>query len=236
MFAFRETRESEVEGHAALDLAFTDRHLDLSLPAPDSHDDGLQRLAESFAPGESGVPVVGMRQVHGADVALVGRSDVGRQHVADALVTTSPGIVLLVRVADCVPVLLCDVEHQVAGVVHAGRGVLLAGVVPAALSAMRELGAGQITAWIGPHVCGRCYEVPESLREEVSAVVPQAFSTTSWGTAAVDVGAGVRAQLDAGGVRWHQSDRCTLEDDDLWSYRREGAAAGRLGGLIRIRG
>ena len=65
---------------------------------------------------------------------------------------------------------------------------------------MRELGADEITAWIGPHVCGRCYEVPESMRAEVAAVVPESFAETSWGTPALDIGAGVRAQLARAGV------------------------------------
>lgn len=88
---------------------------------------------------------------------------------------------------------------------------------------------------MGPHICGKCYEVPEQMREEVSAVVPQTWAETSWGTPSVDIGAGVRAQLESEGVSITTVDRCTFEDEDLWSYRRQGAGAGRLGGLIRIR-
>ena len=49
---------------------------------------------------------------------------------------------------------------------------------------MRALGAADLTAWLGPHVCGPCYEVPEQMRDEVAAVVPEAFAETSWGTPA----------------------------------------------------
>ena len=141
----------------------------------------------------------------------------------------------MVRAADCVPVLLADVERGVIAAVHSGRPGLVAGVVPAAVQRMLDLGAAEITAWIGPHVCGRCYEVPPTMQAEVAAVVPQARSTTSWGTPALDIGAGVRAQLEAAGTAVVDVSACTRETPALYSYRRDGAGAGRLAGLIRIR-
>ncbi len=176
-----------------------------------------------------------MRQVHGADVAVVDERAEAEPPEADALVTRAPGVVLVVRVADCVPVLLADVERGVVGAAHAGRPGLVAGVVPATVAAMRDLGAAEITAWVGPHVCGACYEVPEQMRADVAAVVPEAYAETSWGTPAVDVGAGVRAQLAAAGVEIVDASRCTREDEDLYSYRRQGEESGRLAGLVWVR-
>jgi YfiH family protein len=144
-------------------------------------------------------------------------------------------VILLVRVADCVPVLLADVEAGVVAAVHAGRPGLVAGIVPHAVQAMRELGATLLRAWVGPHVCGACYEVPEEMRADVAAVVPESFAETSWGTPSLDVGAGVRAQLAAAGVHVTDASRCTIEDDDLFSYRRQGVHSGRLGGLVWVR-
>jgi copper oxidase (laccase) domain-containing protein len=98
---------------------------------------------------------------------------------------------------------------------------------------MRALGAEQVVAWVGPHVCGACYEVPEAMRAEVAALVPEARSTTSWGTPALDLGAGVRAQLDAAGVATvHDVRVCTREDPDWPSYRRDGEAATRFAGVV----
>ena len=58
------------------------------------------------------------------------------------------------------------------------------------------------SAWVGPHVCGSCYEVPEQMRGRGQcAVVPEACAETSWGTPALDIGAGVRAQLERAGRR-----------------------------------
>jgi YfiH family protein len=150
---------------------------------------------------------------------------------ADALLTERPGIALLARAADCVPVLLVADGGQI-GAVHAGREGVRRGVVPAAVEGMRALGASGLRAWVGPHICGRCYEVPDAMRAEVATVVPATHATTSWGTPALDLGAGVRAQLADAAVPVAEVGGCTLEDDALPSHRRDGAAAGRMAGVV----
>jgi YfiH family protein len=148
------------------------------------------------------------------------------------MVTTRRGIGLMVRVADCVPVLLADPSAGVLGAVHSGRQGTTLDVVGRTVARMRSLGAEEISAWVGPHVCGRCYEVPATMREEVAAVVPATRSETSWGTPALDLGAGVAAQLAAAGVAITNVGRCTLEDEQLHSYRRDGVDSGRLAALV----
>ncbi|MER7191060.1 peptidoglycan editing factor PgeF [Streptomyces flaveolus] len=179
--------------------------------------------------------VVWMNQVHGADVAVVdapwGDRPVPR---VDAVVTAERGLALAVLTADCVPVLLADPVAGVAAAAHAGRPGLVAGVVPAAVRAMTELGADpvRIVARTGPAVCGRCYEVPEEMRTEVAAVERAAHAVTSWGTPALDVSAGVRAQLERLGVcDLAQSPVCTRESKDHFSYRRD-RTTGRLAGYV----
>jgi copper oxidase (laccase) domain-containing protein len=66
-------------------------------------------------------------------------------------------------------------------------------------------------------------------------VAPEAWATTSWGTPALDIGAGLVAQLRREGIEPTDIARCTVEDDDLFSYRRQGAESGRLGGLVWMR-
>ena len=110
----------------------------------------------------------------------------------------------------------------------------VSGVVAAAVARMGEHGATELTAWIGPHVCGACYEVPGAMRDEVAATAPTAWAETSWGTPALDLGAAVSAQLSQAGARVVDASRCTREHDDLYSYRRDGADAGRMAGLIRL--
>ncbi|MYU21557.1 peptidoglycan editing factor PgeF [Streptomyces sp. SID8352] len=191
------------------------------------------RAARSL--GLDPVRVVWMHQVHGADTVVVD-APWGDHPVppADAVVTAERGLALAVLTADCVPVLLADPVAGVAAAAHAGRPGLAAGVVPAAVRAMTELGAdpARIVARTGPAVCGRCYEVPEEMRAEVSAVEPAAYAETGRGTPALDVGAGVHAQLARLGVGDRsRSPVCTLESQDHFSYRRD-RATGRLAGYV----
>ena len=179
--------------------------------------------------------VVWMNQVHGPDVAVVDEPWGDRPvPQVDAVVTRRRGLALAVLTADCTPVLLADPVAGVVAGAHAGRPGMVAGVVPAAVAAMVELGAepARIVARTGPAVCGRCYEVPDTMRAEVAAVEPAAYAETSWGTPAVDVTAGVHAQLERLGVRdREQSPVCTLESDDHFSYRRD-RTTGRLAGYV----
>ncbi|MGP3631844.1 peptidoglycan editing factor PgeF [Streptomyces sp. 24-1644] len=180
--------------------------------------------------------VVWMNQVHGRDVAVVDGpwGDAPEIPAVDAVVTARRGLALAVLTADCTPVLLADPVAGVVAAAHAGRPGLVAGVVPAAVEAMIALGAepSRISAHTGPAVCGRCYEVPAPMRAEVAEAVPASWSETSWGTPAVDVTAGVHAQLDGLGVGdRHRSPFCTLESGDHFSYRRD-RTTGRLAGYV----
>jgi YfiH family protein len=263
VFAFTDTRGATEVAFTDRQGGVTggpDAFLDLAEPAPDDPDlesrlaaleENLDAVAHAMARGGEpagddpfdlprGTPLpalVRMRQVHGGDVAVVDRAWLGARRpeppLVDGLVSDVPGVALVVRVADCVPVLLADPARGVVGAAHAGRPGLVEGVVPATVAAMRDLGAEQLVAWVGPHICGRCYEVPEEMRADVAARVPEAFAETSWGTPAVDVGAGVVAQLRAADVDVVDAARCTLEDERLFSHR--GHDRGRLAGLVWVR-
>jgi YfiH family protein len=164
--------------------------------------------------------VVFMEQVHGCDVAVVRNADDDPQGV-DALVTQQPGVAIAVLVADCVPVVI-SADRAVA-VVHAGRRGVQDGVVNNAVEQLRSVAEGALSAQVGPAVCGSCYEVPEAMQQEVSAVVPAAASTTRQGTPGLDLVAGVRAQLAALGVEVAGPPvRCTMETPQLYSHRRDG--------------
>lgn len=180
----------------------------------------------------------GMSQVHGdviVDARPAGEAERSAPE-ADGIVTHEPGVALLVRTADCVPVLVADVDAGVVGAAHAGRNGVALDVVGALLGRMRRRGALHLRAWIGPHVCGGCYEVPASMRQEVARVVPSAWASTTWQTPSLDLGAGVRSQLAAGGVDdVVDVGLCTVEDPSLWSHRRQGAQAGRLAGIVQVR-
>jgi YfiH family protein len=170
-----------------------------------------------------------MNQVHGTDVVLM--DSISPAPEADAMV--SRGTPLAVMVADCIPVILAGVstDGPVLAVAHAGRPGLASGVIPATLESMASLGATGIRAWLGPSICGRCYEVPGAMQEEVVAAVPAARSATSWGTPGLDLPAGARSQLENAGVTVEYSGPCTLETPSLYSYRRD-RHTGRFAGLV----
>ena len=220
-----------IEGDLVIEVAFTDVSLSLGdAAADDVRAHALSRVAEATR----ATPVL-MHQVHGADVAQV--RDRGETPTGDAIWTSLPEVALLARAADCVPVLLADPSRGLVAAVHSGRPGLAAGVVPATIAALRAEGADASVAWVGPHVCGSCYEVPADLQEEVASVVPESRSTTSWGTPALDLGAGVRAQLASAGVTDVRAvGACTREDPSWPSYRRDGASATRFAGAIWVEG
>lgn len=227
-------------------FAFTDRwggvsavpYEELNLGGAVGDDPASVRTNRELAAKSLGLDparVVWMNQVHGREVAVVdGPFGPGDATAVDAVVTGRRGTALAVLTADCTPVLLADPVAGVAGAAHAGRPGMVAGVVPAAVEAMVSLGAdpARIVARTGPAVCGRCYEVPEGMRAEVAGAEPAAWSETSWGTPAVDVTAGVHAQLAALGVTdLEASPVCTLESLDHFSYRRD-RTTGRLAGYV----
>jgi len=225
VFSYRDHRE----GGIRVDVAFTDSSIDLQGLRPGFATE-LPRLEAAC-----GVRFARVNQVHGDDVVTVdepGPPPLDDVPTADALVTATRGLGLMVRIADCVPVLLADPQRGVVGAVHAGRAGVVLDVVARAVERMRAEGAGDLVAWVGPHVCGGCYEVPEEMRAAVAERVPQAHAVTRWGTPSLDLGAGVRAQLEVLGIETTVVDRCTREDPALHSHRRDGAAAGRLAGLV----
>ncbi|WP_370517347.1 polyphenol oxidase family protein [Pseudactinotalea sp. HY160] len=217
-------------------------------------DPAAVRANRALVDAWAGAPVAYADQVHGVrvlDPARLPHADSRHMPISpgssrpagsnaapptgDAWCTASTTPVAIM-VADCTPLLLADPEAGVVAAAHCGRAGLAAGVVPATLAAMIRAGAApdRVRAAIGPGICGECYEVPASLRAEVSGVVPTTGSTTSWGTPAIDIPAGIRAQLAAAGVRdVTDTGLCTLTDERFFSYRRAaGTPTGRFAGVI----
>lgn len=174
-------------------------------------------------------PLCMVQQVHGATVVL--DTEVSATTEADAIVCTTPGRVVGVRVADCVPILL-QAPGAVAAV-HAGWRGTAAGVTAAALAVLCEeanVKASEVRAVIGPHICVSCYEVGDEVRDALRAVIPG----VGWQAGRhVDLGRANAAVLEAAGVTVAQPGLCTRCDLRFWSHRREGASAGRQIGAIR---
>jgi hypothetical protein len=173
-------------------------------------------------------PVQYMNQVHGNRIAIIEeRSD--EAPTADALVTGIPGVTLAVMVADCIPLLL--VSKEVVAAVHVGRKGLMNSIAPITIELMKDMGATSIQAVMGPSICGRCYEVSADMYHEVIAAHPSAKSTTEAGTFSLDLPAALRSILGDEAIPVVDEFSCTVEDPELFSYRRDGVT-GRQAGLI----
>jgi YfiH family protein len=178
--------------------------------------------------------VVWLDQVHGTAVRVIDQPAAEPLPATDAAVTAEPGLAVAVLVADCVPVLLGDAEAGLVAAVHAGRVGAAAGVVRRVLESMWQLGAepARTEALLGPAICGACYEVPAGMQAEVEQRLPGSACATSTGGTGLDLRAGLAAQLTAHGVaRVALDSRCTAEDPELFSYRRDGST-GRQAAVI----
>ncbi len=199
-------------------------------------DAGARRLAELL--GVPLAPVARLKQVHGATVVEPGILQPGDVVVAgygDALVTTERGVVLAIATADCVPVVLVDVEAGTLAALHAGWRGTAARIVDAALDALLARGArlDRIYALFGPSISGDVYEVGPEVLSALDGTLPSAAirpgrDDRSW----LDVAACNEAALLARGVRAERIVRprlCTFREDGRFSsWRRDGANAGRI--------
>jgi YfiH family protein len=171
-----------------------------------------------------------LKQVHSAEcVAGAGRG--GELGTGDALLENTPGAVVAVKTADCIPLLLVDPGHRAVAAVHAGWRGTVAGIAQSAVAALgAQFGspAGDLRAAIGPAIGKCCYEV--------GAEVAARFGVD--GRAHIDLAETVRRQLEAAGVggqRIYISGLCTqCRAGEFHSFRRDGAAAGRLYSFVGI--
>ncbi|WP_394214490.1 peptidoglycan editing factor PgeF [Brachybacterium vulturis] len=215
----------------------TGEHAGLNLARHVGDEERRVQHNRALLAAEIGAPVAFVDQVHSADVhVLPARGDVPLR-TADAMVTDRRDVALAIMVADCLPVLLSDPVAGVVAVAHAGRQGLLSGVLQHTVAAMIGLGARaeDLEASIGPSICGACYEVPASLREEAAARLPATWARTSWNSPSLDLRAGAAAVLEASGVPRDALDMehpCTLEDERFFSYRRS-SRTGRFAGVLR---
>jgi YfiH family protein len=163
-----------------------------------------------------------MKQVHGNTVQTISNESSNLPEV-DALVTNQKSIALAVQIADCLPLLL---QSDVAvAAVHVGRKGLVNGVAVAAVAALKQFGATKITGVVGPHICGNCYEVDQSMFDEITKQHP---ATKSDGRN-LNLFAGLAAQISE--IPLVNLNICTLENPDYFSFRR-GGESGRQVGVI----
>ncbi|WP_062384683.1 polyphenol oxidase family protein [Demequina iriomotensis] len=186
----------------------------------------------------AGAPVSFLNAEHGIRVAEVTRPG-EEPAVADVLVTRTPGVALGAIAADCMPILMHDAVTGAVAAIHSGREGVRRGAVDAAVAALLDMRTPQqrrrrdgLAASIGPAICGRCYEVPAAMREEVAHRHPTARSATGAGTPALDLPRAAETRLGELGFAAVVRHRvCTYEDERYFSHRRDGVT-GRHAGVI----
>lgn len=177
-----------------------------------------------------------LEQVHGARVLDLDRDAIAP---ADGAVTARAGVVCTVMTADCLPVVLCARDGRRVGVAHAGWRGLNAGVLPAAVRALRVRPA-EILAWLGPAIGPAAYEVGDDVRSAFVALDPaaeRAFTPNAGGRWQADLYALARDSLRGAGVdAIHGGGFCTFrEAGRFFSHRRE-APCGRMATLVWLDG
>lgn len=174
-----------------------------------------------------------LEQVHGIDVI-----DVATAHgkpMADASVADRPGLVCAVLTADCLPVLLCDVQGTHVGAAHAGWRGLVNGVIEQTVLRMGSP-ANDLLAWLGPAIGPDAFEVGDEVRQAFIAHDPAAaaaFVPSPAGRWLADIYQLARLRLQRLGVNQiYGGHWCTFTDAErFYSYRREGVT-GRMASLI----
>ncbi len=229
-------------GAAGVRAMFSGGDLDVGVAGEGAREEvrrNRRRLAATA--GFDAERAVVLRQVHGARAVTVGREGGAGAFArategwadGDASVTRAPGVALLALGADCAPVLLWSEDGSVVAAVHAGWRGLVAGVIPAAVEAM-AVDPAQLRAAIGPCIGPCCYPVDLELRRTMD----QRFGSGVVAGDAVDLALVAERSLVQSGLR---SDvigavrACTACGPGNWfSYRRDGAGAGRHAGIVWI--
>jgi polyphenol oxidase len=151
--------------------------------------------------------------------------------VADAAVTSHPGVVLAILTADCLPVVFAAEDGHEIAAAHAGWPGLSSGMLEATVAAMRTL-PERLMAWIGPAAGPTRYEVGVDVRERFlahDARADTAFVPTRPGHWFVDLPAIARMRLAQVGVRGvYGGDLCTISDPQRFFSHRRDARTGRM--------
>ncbi len=200
--------------------------------------------------GEVPIGIAAARQVHGAtvlapeDVPLPADDgtamSIDELPAGDVWVSASADVLLTIRTADCVPILLVAPRARAVAAVHAGWRGTLEGAVEAAIAALfarYDARVSEISAAIGPAIGGCCYEFGDEHYPPFEARFGPGVAT-AWRRDATTVGASfldlrticrlalVRTGITADAI--HEIGPCTAHHpDELHSFRRDGAHAGR---------
>lgn len=177
------------------------------------------------------------RQTHSACVRIIDAlpADPASLEGVDGLITTLPGVALVIHTADCVPVVMADPHKGIIAAVHSGWRGTKADITGEALRLMESLGSdpADIIAAMGPCICQSCFETGQEVAEQF----PEAYVSHEFGEKPhIDLPAIIRDRLTASGVKSGNismppaCSRC--DHHNYFSARRLGVKSGRTATVI----
>ncbi len=193
--------------------------------------------------GLGGSQVVTARQVHGNRVAVVNGHHAGSiMPNSDGLVTATPGLGLLLRFADCQPILLYDPEHHVLALAHAGWRGVAQGIARRAVEVMQETFGTRpkaLLAGLGPAIGPCCYTVGHEVAAAMGYALPdwkRAMHLEAEERWRLDLSAANAQQLEAAGVvQIEKAGLCTsCHNHEFFSHRADGGHTGRFAAVAYL--
>jgi len=208
--------------------------------SPEHVQENLNRLHHAL--GLDRTATVDASQAQADQVYHVTEADRGtRIKGVDGLITNLRRIPLMLRFADCVPILLYDPAHQAIGIAHAGWRGTVAKVLTNTVNAMRatfNTDPADMFACIGPSIGPCCYEIGTDVQSKVESAFPQNYELllNRNGSIHLNLWQANAAQLRALGVgQIEVAGVCTSDHtEDFYSWRREKANTGRFAALIAL--
>ena len=179
--------------------------------------------------------VVIPQQVHSNSIKYVNKA--GLYQNTDGIVTDIPGLLLVIQVADCVPVYFYDLKNKIIGLVHSGWRGTINGIIINTIKLMLKKGSliQDINIYMGPSIKMCCYEVKQDVASHFSDNAKICIRDDIW---YVDIKKEITNQLTQTGVTLSNincSNLCTYESYHCHSYRKNGAKSGRMYAFMEIK-
>ena len=201
----------------------------------------VQRLHDAL--GLDAAATISASQAQADRVEVVGAAQRGMiVRAVDALLTNEPGLPLLLRYADCVPILFFDPRHHAIGVAHAGWRGTIGKIAAKTARVMSDIFGTQprdLIACIAPSIGPCCYAIRDDVIEQVKKAFDDSYellTTQPDGQVHFDLWKANERQLRAAGVEQIEiAGICTADHtDDFFSWRAENAKTGRFGAIISL--
>tara|TARA_B100000945_G_scaffold301692_1_gene284683 strand:- start:2557 stop:3249 length:693 start_codon:yes stop_codon:yes gene_type:complete len=173
-------------------------------------------------------------QIHSSNVRWV--ENPGKYGGVDGLLTSNKGLILSLKVADCVPVYILDIQNQIIGLVHSGWRGTVSGIVTKTIKLMlkKKSNSNKIKIFLGPSIGQCCYEVGEEVAEKFQSESKTSLMNNKW---KVDLKKEISSQLISLGIKKYNINRskyCTYESPSYCSYRRDQHNSGRMFSFLQL--